>query len=77
MLYAREVDHRSSTFAKALEMGKEYKKRTKALVLRAAILRNQIVVKVRYHVAWDLRWDCGDRKKVEGWEIRAIFVLDF
>ncbi|KAK3734538.1 hypothetical protein QZH41_010394, partial [Actinostola sp. cb2023] len=45
VLYAREVDHRSSTFAKALEMGKDYKKRTKALVLRAAILRNQIVVK--------------------------------
>ncbi|XP_031571360.1 COP9 signalosome complex subunit 1-like [Actinia tenebrosa] len=45
VLYAREVDQRSSTFGKALEMGKEYKKRTKALVLRAAILRNQIVVK--------------------------------
>ncbi|KXJ28579.1 COP9 signalosome complex subunit 1 [Exaiptasia diaphana] len=45
VLYAREVDHRSSTFSKALEMGKDYRKRTKALVLRAAILRNQIVVK--------------------------------
>ncbi|XP_001628909.2 COP9 signalosome complex subunit 1 [Nematostella vectensis] len=45
VLYARDVDQRSTTFEKALEMGKEYQKRTKALILRAAILRNQIIVK--------------------------------
>jgi len=45
VLFARNVDQRSVTFEKALEMGKEYHKRTKALILRGAILRNQIVVK--------------------------------
>ena len=34
MLYARDVDQRSTTFEKALDMGREYKKRTKVGVFR-------------------------------------------
>lgn len=46
ILYARDVDQRSTTFEKSLQMGKEFQRRTKAMILRAAVLRNQIHVKV-------------------------------
>uniref|UniRef100_A0A8C9ZSJ7 COP9 signalosome complex subunit 1 n=1 Tax=Sander lucioperca TaxID=283035 RepID=A0A8C9ZSJ7_SANLU len=45
ILYAREVDQRSTTFEKSLHMGKEFQRRAKAMILRAAVLRNQIHVK--------------------------------
>ncbi|GAA6083500.1 COP9 signalosome complex subunit 1 isoform X1 [Tachysurus ichikawai] len=45
ILYARDVDQRSTTFEKSLQMGKEFQRRTKAMILRAAVLRNQIHVK--------------------------------
>lgn len=47
ILYARDVDQRSTTFEKSLLMGKEFQRRAKAMILRAAVLRNQIHVKVR------------------------------
>lgn len=46
ILYARDVDQRSTTFEKSLQMGKEFQRRAKAMILRAAVLRNQIHVKV-------------------------------
>lgn len=45
-LIARDVDQRSTTFEKSLQMGRDYQRRTRMLVLRAAILKNQIHVKV-------------------------------
>ncbi|XP_029592878.1 COP9 signalosome complex subunit 1-like [Salmo trutta] len=45
ILYARDVDQRSHTFEKSVHMGKEFQRRAKALILRAAVLRNQIHVK--------------------------------
>lgn len=45
ILFAREVDQRSTTFEKAIKMGKEYDKRVKALIIRAAVIRNQIYIK--------------------------------
>uniref|UniRef100_A0A4X1U8Q8 COP9 signalosome complex subunit 1 n=1 Tax=Sus scrofa TaxID=9823 RepID=A0A4X1U8Q8_PIG len=45
ILYARDVDQRSTTFEKSLLMGKEFQRRVKAMILRAAVLRNQIHVK--------------------------------
>ncbi|CAB4013176.1 COP9 signalosome complex subunit 1 [Paramuricea clavata] len=45
ILFAREVDQRSTTFEKAIKMGKEYDKRAKALIIRAAVISNQIYVK--------------------------------
>lgn len=47
ILYARDVDQRSTTFEKSLLMGKEFQRRAKAMILRAAVLRNQIHVKVK------------------------------
>lgn len=47
ILYARDVDQRSTTFEKSLLMGKEFQRRAKAMILRAAVLRNQVHVKVR------------------------------
>ena len=38
VLYARDVDQRSTTFEKAIEMGKEYKKRTKVGAARAYLM---------------------------------------
>ncbi|KAI8512254.1 PREDICTED: COP9 signalosome complex subunit 1-like [Branchiostoma belcheri] len=49
ILYARDVDQRSTTFEKALGMGKAYQRRTKALILRSAMLKNQIHVKSPPH----------------------------
>ncbi|CAH2039645.1 unnamed protein product, partial [Iphiclides podalirius] len=40
-----DVDQRSTTFEKSLAMGKEYQRRTSMLILRAAMLKNQIHVK--------------------------------
>ena len=45
ILYARDVDHRCSTFGKALQTGKEYECRIKALMLRTVVLQHQIQVK--------------------------------
>ncbi|XP_004709273.1 COP9 signalosome complex subunit 1 [Echinops telfairi] len=45
ILHARDVDQRSTTFEKSLLMGKEFQRRAKAMILRAAVLRNQIHVK--------------------------------
>eukprot|EP00079_Xenopus_tropicalis_P027608 XP_012821921.1 PREDICTED: COP9 signalosome complex subunit 1 isoform X1 [Xenopus tropicalis] len=45
ILYARDVDQRSTTFEKSLQMGREFQRRAKAMILRAAVLRNQIHVK--------------------------------
>ncbi|KAG7220109.1 hypothetical protein INR49_018432 [Caranx melampygus] len=50
ILYARDVDQRSTTFEKSLHMGKEFQRRAKAMILRAAVLRNQIHVKVNHCV---------------------------
>lgn len=46
ILYAKETDQRSSTFERAVVMGKEYQRRTRMLVLRAALLKSNIHVKV-------------------------------
>uniref|UniRef100_A0A8K9UMP2 COP9 signalosome complex subunit 1 n=1 Tax=Oncorhynchus mykiss TaxID=8022 RepID=A0A8K9UMP2_ONCMY len=46
ILYARDVDQRGHTFEKSVHMGKEFQRRAKATILRAAVLRNQIHVKL-------------------------------
>ncbi|XP_015111870.1 COP9 signalosome complex subunit 1 [Diachasma alloeum] len=45
ILYAKDVDQRSTTFEKSISIGKEYQRRTKMLLLRAAIFKHQIQVK--------------------------------
>ncbi|KAM4844629.1 COP9 signalosome complex subunit 1 isoform 2-T2 [Thomomys bottae] len=45
ILYARDVDQRSTTFERSLLMGKEFQRRATGLILRAAVLRSQIHVK--------------------------------
>ncbi|XP_055708747.1 COP9 signalosome complex subunit 1b [Phlebotomus papatasi] len=45
ILYAKDADQRSSTFEKAINVGKEYQRRTRMLILRAAMLKIQIHVK--------------------------------
>lgn len=45
ILYARDVDHRSTTFEKALEVGKEFERKSKALILRTVVLKHQIQVR--------------------------------
>ncbi|KAL5018991.1 hypothetical protein ScPMuIL_004713 [Solemya velum] len=45
ILYAKDIDQRSTTFEKSLAMGRDYQRRTKALILRSAMLKNQIHVK--------------------------------
>lgn len=46
ILYAKDTDQRSCTFEKAISVAKKYRRRTKMLILRAAVLKNQIHVKV-------------------------------
>lgn len=46
ILYAKDVDQRGTTFERSLTIGKEYQRRTSMLILRAAMLKNQIHVKV-------------------------------
>lgn len=47
ILYAKDTDQRSCTFEKAIAVAQKYRRRTKMLILRAAVLKNQIHVKVR------------------------------
>ncbi len=47
ILYAKDIDQRSATFEKSIEMGKEYQKRTKAVILRSLIMKYNICVKVK------------------------------
>lgn len=45
ILYAKDIDQRSTTYERTLQMGKEYYRNTTQLILRSAMLRNQIQVK--------------------------------
>ncbi|XP_023025772.2 COP9 signalosome subunit 1b [Leptinotarsa decemlineata] len=45
IIFAKDVDQRSTTFEKSLLMGQEYQRRTRMLILRAAVLKNKIQVK--------------------------------
>lgn len=55
ILYARDTDQRSCSFEKAIAVAQKYRRRTKMLVLRAAILKNQIHVKVIIKSRWFIR----------------------
>lgn len=44
ILYAKDADQRANTFQKAVEMGKEYQRRTRMMILRSAMLKNRIHV---------------------------------
>lgn len=46
ILYAKDVDQRSTTFEKSITIGKDYQRRTRMLLLRSAIYKHQIQVKV-------------------------------
>lgn len=45
VLFAKDVDQRRTTFERSLLMGKEYQRRTRMLILRAAVLRSKVHVK--------------------------------
>lgn len=57
ILYAKDADQRSSTFEKALNIGREYQRRTRMLILRAAMLQAHIHVKVsnRYRIVHEMK----------------------
>ncbi|OQR76628.1 COP9 signalosome complex subunit 1-like [Tropilaelaps mercedesae] len=44
VVYAKDVDPRSSTFEKCVQIGDEFERKTKALILRAALIKNRICV---------------------------------
>ncbi|KAL5292581.1 GPS1 family protein [Megaselia abdita] len=44
ILYAKDADQRANTFQKAVEIGKEYQRRTRMMILRSAMLKNHIHV---------------------------------
>lgn len=46
ILYAKDADHRSATFEKAINVGRDFQRRTRMLVLRTAMLKKHIHVKV-------------------------------
>jgi len=50
ILYAKDADQRSSTFEKAINVGKEFQRRSRMLILRTAMLKKQIHVKVSFIV---------------------------
>jgi COP9 signalosome complex subunit 1 len=45
VLFAKDTDQRSTTFEKSYNMGIEFQKHTKALILRSAVVKSQIQVK--------------------------------
>ncbi|XKL63208.1 hypothetical protein PGB90_005572 [Kerria lacca] len=46
ILYAKDVDQRSTTFKKSLAMGKQYIRTSHMLILRAAVIKHHIQVRV-------------------------------
>ncbi|XP_015789358.1 COP9 signalosome complex subunit 1 [Tetranychus urticae] len=44
IIYAKDVDQRTVTFEKAFNMGKEWQKKTRALILRSAMLENGNII---------------------------------
>ena len=51
VLLAQDVDQRSQIFSKAVEMCELYQRRAKMLLLRSAVLKANISVKVELEVA--------------------------
>ena len=51
VLVAQDVDQRSQIFSKAVEMCELYQRRAKMLLLRSAVLKANISVKVELEVA--------------------------
>merc|ERR1712150_282255 len=45
VLYSQDIDQRNSTFERAMEMGYLYQRRARMMILRSAILKNNIMVK--------------------------------
>jgi len=45
LLYARTADQRSATFEKVLQMGEEYQRNTKSLLLRVNFMKNEFYVR--------------------------------
>lgn len=45
ILYAKDADHRSATFEKAINVGNEFQRRSRMLILRAAMVKHHIHVK--------------------------------
>ena len=44
ILIAKDADQRCSTYEKAMQMGNDYVRRTRALILRSAMLKSNILV---------------------------------
>ena len=45
VLYSQDVDQRHVTFERAMEMGQLYQRRARMLILRSAILKNNVLIK--------------------------------
>ncbi|EAT32478.1 AAEL011673-PA [Aedes aegypti] len=45
ILYAKDADHRCATFEKAINVGNEFQRRSRMLILRAAMVKHHIHVK--------------------------------
>ena len=45
VLYSQDVDQRNATFERAMEMGYLYQRRARMMILRSAILKNNVMVK--------------------------------
>lgn len=50
ILYAKDSDQRSCTFEKAINVGREIERRSKLIILRAAVLKNNICVRVCIYI---------------------------
>ena len=55
-IYFKDVDQRSQTFARAVEMSRLYSRRARTLVLRSAILKANISVKVKGGEKYSGHW---------------------
>lgn len=67
ILFAKDADQRSCTFEKSLNLGEEFKRRTRLLVLRAAVLRNQIHVKVIWLKCFTMAWIAESLNLIIAW----------
>ena len=62
ILYARHANQRNATFQRAMQAGADYQRDTRALILRASLLRNDATsTKTRGKGAWKREFDRTNR----------------
>ncbi|XP_003746672.1 COP9 signalosome complex subunit 1 [Galendromus occidentalis] len=63
IVHAKDVDQRTTTFQKCVEIGKELERKTRALMLRATLIKHHVIVKCPPRLTTTVAMNEDERKK--------------